>query len=141
VMDLLASLFLILGNKKKSVGTRLGEKGMVANHLDELMGHQLLDRLGRMRGSDVPLKKPLSCAHIRCHVLQNLSKGVQGLDDLVGIGCLATEDIVGVHHPLVAKGGQDHLHAQPSLDLGLNRAWCSLLMPLLWKVFALRGVL
>jgi hypothetical protein len=65
---------------------------------------------------------------------------VQGIDDLVGIGCLAPGDDVGVHHPLVVKDGQDHLLAPPSMDLGQNRAWCPLLKPLLWKVFALRGV-
>jgi hypothetical protein len=65
---------------------------------------------------------------------------VQVHSDVVGVEHLGPWDVVGVHYPVVANEDQDHLLAPPTMDSSPNRAWCYLLMPLLWLIFTLRDV-
>jgi hypothetical protein len=80
-----------------------------------------------MQGALSLVKEPCSRAQLRPLVLINLEKVAQGLGDVVGVNSLAPRATDGVHHPLAAKQVQDHLLATVAMDLGPNRAWCSLL--------------
>jgi hypothetical protein len=69
------------------------------------------------------MKELFSCAHLKPVLHPNLHKPVQGLVDPICVDSLAPGDLVGEHHPLIAKEGQ----ALGRMDLGLNRACCALL--------------
>jgi hypothetical protein len=50
--------------------------------------------------------EPLPCTHLTSFLLEKLLKLVQGFDDAIGVDRLTPGDIIGEHHPHVAKEGQ-----------------------------------
>jgi hypothetical protein len=80
-----------------------------------------------MQGRVVPVKEPCSREQLKPLFLINLQKVAQGTGDVVCVDSLALRATDCAHHPLVVKEVQDHLLATVGMDLGPNRAWCSLL--------------
>ena len=81
----------------------------MAQHMDGLVGHELLGLGRHVDESIIPMQNLISGSFFWSTGLETLEKPDQDVDNVVRIDRTARRYIIGIDHTLIVENGQNHL--------------------------------